>query len=201
VADVIISTGSDSLPVGSMGHKASGWWGMLCVIATEASVFIYLLFSYFYFAIEFHQGWVPDGPPSLALALPNTAVLIASSLTLWWGERSMRRGEPRRALMAILATIALGAMFVGVQLAEWHNKTFSLTSHPYGSVYFTTTGFHMVHVVVGLIVLAALAMWTWLGYFDRVRHAPVSIGALYWHFVDAVWVAVFFTFYVTPYLS
>ena len=59
----------------------------------------------------------------------------------------------------------------------------------------------MAHVVVGLLVLLVLLLWSALGYFDRERHAPVAIGAIYWHFVDAVWLTVFFTFYITPYLS
>ena len=95
----------------------------------------------------------------------------------------------------------MGAVFVGVQGLEWHNKPYGFDSHPYASLYFTITGFHMAHVVAGLLVLLALAVWTALGYFDRTRHAVVSIGALYWHFVDAVWIAVFLSLYVTPYLA
>ena len=59
----------------------------------------------------------------------------------------------------------------------------------------------MAHVAVGVLGLAILAIWSALGYFDRARHAPVSIGAIYWNFVDAVWLTVFFTFYLTPYLG
>ena len=66
---------------------------------------------------------------------------------------------------------------------------------------FVTTGFHMAHVVVGDLMLAAVLLWSLLGFFDRKRHAPVSIAAVYWHFVDLVWLTVFFTFYVTPYLG
>jgi heme/copper-type cytochrome/quinol oxidase subunit 3 len=59
----------------------------------------------------------------------------------------------------------------------------------------------MAHVAIGLLVLAALFVWSLLGYFDIGRHAPVSIGAVYWHFVDAVWLTLFFTFYITPRLG
>jgi cytochrome c oxidase subunit III len=55
--------------------------------------------------------------------------------------------------------------------------------------------------VVGVCVLWALFLWSALGYFNRVRYAHIHIGALYWHFVDVVWIFVFFTFYVTPYLG
>ncbi len=189
------------LLVGPVGRNASGWWGMACGIATEAAVFIYLLFTYYYLAIQLHAHWPPNGAPSLKLALPNTLVLVASSGTFAWAEQRAKSGDATRALFGFLATLALGTTFVGVQLLEWHNKAFTISSHPYGSIYFTLTGFHMAHVIVGLLVVATLALWTWQRAFDVRRTAPIAIGGLYWHFVDVVWIAVFLTLYVTPYLT
>lgn len=197
MADTVIAPAAD-LPIGPMGHRALGWWGMLCVIATEGAVFVYLLFSYAYLALQPHAAWLPEGPPSLTLALPNTAVLVASSFVVAWGERRIRAGATRHAWLALLGTIGLGIVFVAVQLVEWHDKTFGIATSSYGSLYFTITGFHMAHVVAGLLMLAALALWTRLGLFDSRRNAPIAIGAIYWHFVDVVWLAVFFTFYLSP---
>jgi cytochrome c oxidase subunit 3 len=59
----------------------------------------------------------------------------------------------------------------------------------------------MAHVVVGLLLLAAMLLWSLLGYFSRGRHAAVTIGALYWHFVDAVWLFLFVSLYLSPYLA
>jgi heme/copper-type cytochrome/quinol oxidase subunit 3 len=92
-------------------------------------------------------------------------------------------------------------IFVGIQVLEWKAKSFSLNSSAYGSLFFTITGFHMAHVIVGLLLLLPLTLWSTLGYFGPLRSAPISIGAVYWHFVDAVWLAVFFTLYITPYLG
>jgi heme/copper-type cytochrome/quinol oxidase subunit 3 len=92
-------------------------------------------------------------------------------------------------------------MFVGIQLMEWHGRPFSLSSSAYGSLFFTITGFHMAHVILGLLLLLPLTIWSGLGSFGPRRSAPVSIGAIYWHFVDAVWLVVFFTIYITPYLG
>jgi heme/copper-type cytochrome/quinol oxidase subunit 3 len=181
-------------------HIRSGWFGMWWLVATEGALFGYLLFSYFYSLLQADGPWPPEGPPSLALALPNTFVLLASSVAVWIGERGLGRNRSMQALCGLLAAFVLGAVFVAVQLVEWSNKPFSLSSHLYGSFYFTITGFHMAHVFVGLLVLAALAFWTFRGRFDRGRREPVAIGALYWHFVDAVWLAVFTTFYVVPLL-
>ena len=187
------------LPLGTIGVHASGWWGMWCVIATEAALFAYLLMTYLYLDLQARSPWPPGGPPSLMLALPNTFILLASSLAVWLGESGLRAGSRMRALIGLLCGAGLGMAFVGIQLLEWKRKTFSFESELYGSAYFTVTGFHMAHVVVGILVLLVLALWSGLGYFDQVRHGPVSIGSVYWHFVDVVWLFVFATLYLAPY--
>jgi len=189
------------LPVGSEGRHASGWWGMLALVVTEAALFAYLLFSYFYVASQAHAPWPPDGMPSLLVAVPNTIILIMGSFTVRYGERGIQRDDRGRLMKGLLITLILGFIFLGLQGLEWHNKTFSMTSGIYGSLYFTITGFHMVHVLVGLVMIAVLALWTSFDYFGARRHAAVSIGAIYWHFVTVVWLAVFATFYIAPYLG
>jgi cytochrome c oxidase subunit III len=189
------------LPVGSAGRKSSGWFGMMTLIATEASLFVYLLFSYYYFVIWSDGAFLPKDLPKFELSGPDTIILLLSSVAVWWGEKGARNGSWRRLSLGLLGGIVLGAVFVSVQLVEWSNKPYHFNSSPYSSLYFTITGFHLAHVVVGMLVLLVLLVWSMLGYFDSKRHAPVAIGAVYWHFVDAVWLAVFFTIYVTPYLG
>lgn len=189
------------LPVGSIGHHANGWWGALTLIATEAALFAYLLFSYFYVAVQNGRDWLPAELPGFKLAGPNTVVLIASSVLVWRGERAIKRGAAESASLWIAAGALLGAIFVGVQVVEWSDKKFGIATSSYGSLYFTITGFHMLHVIVGVAILLALALWSALGYFDSRRNAAISAGAIYWHFVDAVWLAIFTSLYVTPHLG
>jgi cytochrome c oxidase subunit 3 len=199
MADAVAQT--DRLPVGSIDRRASGWWGMLTVIMTEGSLFAFLLFSYYYFAVQYGRQFLPDELPKFRLSLPNTIILLLSSGAVWWAERAAKRGARSQLILGLLIGFVLGAAFVGVQYLEWSDKPFTLASSSYASLYFTITGFHMAHVIAGLIVIAALLVWSWLGYFDTERNAPVSIGAVYWHFVDAVWLTLFFTFYITPRLG
>jgi cytochrome c oxidase subunit 3 len=187
------------LPVGA-GRKSFGWWGMMTVIMTEASLFAYLLFSYYYFAAQYGPDWIPE-PPKFGLSGPNTAILLLSSVFVWWGEQSAKRGAQARLSAGLAMGLVLGILFVAIQIFEWREKPFNLSSTSYGSSFFVTTGFHMAHVVVGNLMLALVLLWSLLGYFDKERHAPVSIAAVYWHFVDLVWLTIFFTFYVTPYLG
>ena len=187
------------LPVGSKGHTASGWWGMWMTILTEGSLFAYLLFSYAYLGMQSHGGWVPE-LPKLQIALPNTVLLLASSLVLYWGESGIKKGKKGRLIAALALTFLMGVAFAGLQGLEWHNKKYGPDADAYASSYFMTTGFHMAHVIGGLLMIAALLLWAAMGKFNAQRHAAVSIGAMYWHFVDVVWLAVFATFYLSPYL-
>jgi heme/copper-type cytochrome/quinol oxidase subunit 3 len=186
-------------------HIASGWYGMWWLVVTEGALFAYLLFSYIYSLLQVGESWPPDGPPSLKLALPNTFILIASSVVIWFGERAGRRGRKGLEIGLLVLTILLGTVFVGIQLKEWSDKTFSYDTHLYGSFYFTVTGFHMAHVVAGILGLTVLALWLAfgkrqaLGPGKELHQRPLSIGSIYWHFVDVVWLAVFTTFYLEPY--
>ena len=189
-----------SLTVGAKGHGSSGWWGMMMLIITEASLFAYLLFSYYYTDAQFGHEWLPKDLPSYRLAGPNTLILIASSVAAWFGERGIKHGSRMQLIAGLLVAIVLGAAFAAIQYYEWQSKPFTLATNSYASLYFVTTGFHMAHVIGGLLILAALLLWSALGYFAERRHVAVSIGIVYWHFVDAVWLAVFFTYYVTPHL-
>ena len=195
------TTAQRTLPVGSIGHLASGWWGMLMLIATEVTLFAYPLFSYFYLASHAPPPWPPGGPPSLTLAIPGTIVLIAGSVTMWWGERGIERGRRGQLTAGLVLSLLLGLAFIVLEGMEWAAKPYTLNTSVYSSLYFTITGFHLAHVAVGLLILAVLLVWNLFGYFDEKRHSAVSIGVIYWHFVTAVWFAVFFTFYISPRLG
>jgi heme/copper-type cytochrome/quinol oxidase subunit 3 len=189
------------LPVGSVGEHGSGAFGVWCLVATEGALFAYLLFSYFYCALQHIGPWPPDAKPAITLPLLNTVVLLASSVAVWYGQRGIRRGSRRQLVVGLLASIVLGVLFVAIQIIEWGHKPFSIISSLYGSFFFTITGFHMAHVVVGLLMLLAMLAWSLLGYFDAERHSPIAVGAIYWHFVDGVWLAVFASLYLSPYLG
>lgn len=197
MSDSVVS--NQALPVGSAGKLSSGWWGMKTLILTEASLFSYLIFSYFYMASHTPEHWPPEGMPKIGIGALNTAVLLLSSVFVWWCERLVRQRRLKMAVASMAFGIVLGLVFVGIQLMEWHDHPYSITTHLYGSLYFTLTGFHVVHVLVGLVILILLMIWTALGYFDERRSAALKIGGLYWHFVDVVWLFVFFTLYVTPF--
>jgi cytochrome c oxidase subunit III len=201
MAEIVTAVSPVRLPVGPVGRRGLGWWGVGALVTSEAALFSYLLFSYYYTGATAPHGWVLEPHPSLKLALPNTILLLASSVVAWWGERGVLTGVRSRALVGFGLAFLMGWAFAIVQGFEWYLKPFHLGTSSYSSLYFVTTGFHMAHVAVGVLVLAAIFLWTALDYFSPRRRLSVSAGVLYWHFVDIVWLFLFTTFYITPYLG
>lgn len=197
----IVSIPARDLPVGSVKPHAFGWWGMIAGIVTETSLFAYLLFGYFYFAVQPHGEAWPAEMPKFSLSAPNTLILLISSVAVWLGERGAQEGARGKQVAGLGLGFVLGTIFLAIQVFEWKSKTFTINSGPYGSLFYVITGFHMAHVVLGLLLLLPLTLWSALGYFGPQRSAPVSIGVIYWHFVDGVWLVVFFSLYITPYLG
>jgi cytochrome c oxidase subunit 3 len=191
------------LPVGAMDTRASGWWAMIFTIFTEGSLFAYLLFSYYYLAVQPHvPGTFPEGGPQpLLIAAANTAILLASSAAVGWAQLCIEHDNKWRLVAGLGIGAALGIVFLAIQCLEWSGQSFGLSSTPYSSLYYLITGFHMAHVMAGVMMLLALTFWSGQGHFNSRRFAHIHIGALYWHFVDAVWILVFFTFYITPLLG
>jgi heme/copper-type cytochrome/quinol oxidase subunit 3 len=200
MGEVAISAPQE-LPVGPIGRHGIGYWGVGMLVVSEGCLFAYLLFAYYYTGASAQPGWVLEARPSLKLALPNTVLLLASSFVAWIGERGILDRQRAKALLGFGGAFVMGAVFAAVQWGEWADKPFGLGASSYASLYFVTTGFHMAHVIIGLGVLAALFAWTALDYFSPRRRLTIAAGVLYWHFVDAVWLFVFFTYYLTPYLG
>src|SRR5438270_10844507 len=82
---------SDPLPVGSLGRRAGGWYGMLAVIMTEGALFAYLWFSYSYFAVQYGREFLPPELPKFLLSLPYMVILLASSVAAWFAERGLHQ--------------------------------------------------------------------------------------------------------------
>jgi cytochrome c oxidase subunit 3 len=189
------------LPVGPTVSLGVGIWGMWTLIATEAALFAYLLFSYFYLGAQGSPGWLLDPEPSLKFALPSTVIALVSCALTWWGVRGVLSGRRSQALLAFIAALLLGIAFVGLEVLDWQAKPFQLGTSSYASIYFVTMGLDLLHWLVGIGILFFLILWTSLGYFSPRRSIVVTASALYWYFVTVIWLAIFVTFYISPYLG
>lgn len=188
-----------SLPVDA---SASSGWGIILLIGTEAVLFACLAAAYF-FLRSHAPTWPPNGVklPELLLPAINTVLLVSSSLTMIWAERGVKRGRPGQLRLGLIFTFILGAVFLGVQLFEYSRAEFAPSDNVYSSLFFALTGLHTFHVLVGVLAILSVLVWAFAGYFTERRHKAVHNVALYWHFVDAVWLILIIpTIYLSPYL-
>ena len=172
--------------------------GMYCLIAAEAAIF-----SIFVVAYLFYVGKSISGPlPKDVLHAPifYTICLLSSSLTVHTAVRRVKSGEMGSFAPWWLATIVLGGTFLFGTAREWAHmildEGLTLNTNLFGTTYYSLVGLHAFHVTVGLLALLTVASFYFAAEL-RPEHADrVEILAMYWHFVDAVWVIVFIVVYV-----
>jgi cytochrome c oxidase subunit 3/cytochrome o ubiquinol oxidase subunit 3 len=171
--------------------------GMSCFIVAESAMFAIFVVAYL-----FSLGKSTSGPtPREALSLPvlNTVFLLSSSGTIAWAVRALRRGRLVPFAVAWSATVALGVLFLVGTGREWRQLlAIGLTpaTNLFGTTYYSLVGLHATHVTVGLILLTTVLILTLLGKLHARDAERVDVLALYWHFVDCVWIVVFSVVYV-----
>lgn len=179
-----------------------GLYAMYTVVATECSLFVCLFASYYYLGNDKNR-WAIDRPPQLHFALILLALLLASSGVLRWGELQVARARYKSARVAISVTVAMGLVFLFLQVLEYqeHWKTLTPWSDSYGSIFYVITTFHAAHVLVGVLLLAYVALLPRYGPSITPPYRPYQTVAIYWHFVDLVWIFVVALLYVLPNLQ
>jgi heme/copper-type cytochrome/quinol oxidase subunit 3 len=193
----------ETLPATTGGPRSFSWWGMVWLILTESALFATLILSYFYLRFRSSPSWPPGGieDPSLGLPLVMSAILWSSSVPVHLADRGIRRGSQGALRWGLAAGWVLGVTFIALQLAVEYPellREFTPRTNSYGSLFFTITGFHALHVVIGLVMSGWVQARAWRGAFDRYRHVSVQNFAMYWHFVDTVWLFVLLSLYVSP---
>jgi heme/copper-type cytochrome/quinol oxidase subunit 3 len=180
-----------------------GTWAMGLFILTEAMLFLMLFFSYYYLG-HAAPKWPPE-PPKLRLPLIMLVLLVSSSVVLTFGERAARVHQFGRARLFVVATGMLGLMFLGLQAVEYADHLTHLrpSTNAYGSIFYTITSVHAVHVMLGLLMLGYVLVLPvqHMGAATRPPHHALKNAALYWHFVDVVWVLIVALLYVMPNLG
>jgi cytochrome c oxidase subunit III len=168
-------------------------------LASELMFFAGLFASYFTIrAADTPRSW-PGTVIKLSTGrdLGFTALLVASSFTMQYSVHALARREDRRAAARwIAATLVLGTAFLANQLVEWGEVPFSPSTSAYGSLFFIMTGFHGLHVLLGLVAMIGLLIrMATGGSSDRGVEPVAEVITYYWHFVDVVWIGLFVTLF------
>ena len=170
--------------------------GVIVWLASELMFFAGLFAAWFTLRAG-NEVWPPD---DVELAVARTAgatvVLLASSLTMHGAVSAAERGDRRGAVRWLAVTGGLGALFLVNLGLEYAELPFGMSTDAYGSIFYLMTGFHGLHLLGGILFMAAVAAAI-AGPTSRTPVAPtVEVCAYYWHFVDVVWVAMFATIYL-----
>ncbi len=178
--------------------------GIWVFLATEV-----LFFGGMFLAYTFYRASYPEAfaEASRAMSIPlggiNTAVLLTSSLTMALAVHSAQQGKRRRLILFLVATMILGLAFLGIKAIEYTRKfeehlvpgvDFQFAgpdaqhAQIYFILYFLLTGFHALHLIIGVAVLSVISFFAARGSYSGHYYAPVEVSGLYWHFVDIVWI-------------
>jgi cytochrome c oxidase subunit 3 len=171
--------------------------GVVVWLASEVMFFAGLFAAWFVLKAANEPAWPPPGedlePWRMAIF---TAVLISSSFTVHLAVVAAEHGRSRATLRWLVVTVALGASFLVNEAVEWYQLPFGFDASAFSSIFFLLTGFHGAHVFGGLVLMTVVA-WVVLSPGSRVPMGQsVRVTSYYWHFVDVVWVVLFFTVYV-----
>ena len=192
----------------SLGQqKEAATLGMWVFLVTEV-----LFFGGMFATYAIYRAWYPAAFAAasheldVTLGTINTVVLITSSLTMALAVHGAQLGQRKVVLLFLMATMLLGAAFLGFKSVEYYHKV--VEHHVPGpgfqferehlqhaqlffSLYFLMTGLHALHMVIGIGLLGVISYLAWRGRFGAEYYNPVEVTGLYWHFVDIIWIFLF----------
>ena len=170
-------------------------------LISEAAIFGGLFAHYFYTRTHM-EFWPPAGTPEIDTHFTAIATLILmfSSFTCEVALKSIERGKKFNTKSFLLLTVVLGLVFLGFQGFEWgillNQYAFTVETNIYGTMFYMMTGFHGLHVAIGIVFLILAYGRLELGQMNEQRHFSVIAASWYWHFVDVIWVLLFFSLYL-----
>lgn len=177
-------------------------WGIILFIVSEIFFFVSFFWAFF------HRSLTPTGelgaiwPPIIITSfnpfqvpLLNTAVLLASGVTVTWAHHSLIEANKKEALLALSITVSLGIYFTALQIFEYIEASFCIADSVYGSTFFIATGFHGFHVLIGTSFLLVCLLRHKKAQYSAQHHFGFEAAAWYWHFVDVVWLFLYVSIY------
>ncbi|MET0664528.1 MAG: cytochrome c oxidase subunit 3 [Acidimicrobiales bacterium] len=173
--------------------------GMWVFLSSECLLFGGLISTYLLLHDRSVEGPTPQDVYDIPFTSVSSFVLLMSSLTMVLAVAALTRGDMRRNRLWLLTTALLGTIFIGGQVYEFTtfvHEGLGFTTNIFGSAFYTLTGFHGVHVTVGILMLLSLVGLSLRGTLSQERAETVEIIGLYWHFVDIIWIVIFTVVYL-----
>ena len=196
--DVMLPPPSRAAGAGVYNEKL----GMWIFLGSEVMFFTALIGTYVILRFAHPDAWTghpKQTPLNIPVTAVNTFLLICSSVTMVKAFAAAQDGLQRQLRLWLLATVLIGATFVGVQVYEYTHlieKGFVPSQGLFGSTFYTMTGFHGFHVTMGVLCMIYVTTKAFRGKYTQADHRGVEVIGLYWHFVDLVWIILFTIVYL-----
>ncbi len=172
--------------------------GMFSLIAGETAIFTIFIVAYLYYIGKSLSGPTPQ--QVLQVPIFNTLCLLSSSLTIHLAVRALRRGRIAAFNLFWFLTLTLGAIFLIGTGREWYRLIYreglTISTNLFGTTYYSLVGLHAFHVSAGLLGLLTVMVLSLAARVNQQHAERLDVFSLYWHFVDAVWIAVFTVVYI-----
>nr|YP_009107403.1 cytochrome c oxidase subunit III [Eudontomyzon morii]YP_009107416.1 cytochrome c oxidase subunit III [Lethenteron appendix]AGZ13040.1 cytochrome c oxidase subunit III [Lethenteron camtschaticum]AIR11961.1 cytochrome c oxidase subunit III [Lethenteron camtschaticum]AIR11974.1 cytochrome c oxidase subunit III [Lethenteron camtschaticum]AIU40999.1 cytochrome c oxidase subunit 3 [Eudontomyzon morii]AIU41012.1 cytochrome c oxidase subunit 3 [Lethenteron appendix] len=177
-------------------------YGMILFIISEVCFFAGFFWAFYHASLaptlELGLTWPPTGINPLnpfEVPLLNTAVLLASGVSVTWAHHSITEKNRTETTQALALTVLLGLYFTALQVMEYYETPFTMADSVYGSTFFVATGFHGLHVIIGSLFLLTCLVRHLQYHFTSKHHFGFEAAAWYWHFVDVVWLFLYISIY------
>lgn len=179
-------------------HPDYRMFGVFVFLVSDSMTFLGL-FAAFLIYRAIMPAWPPEGTPELELLVPiiNTSILVASSFVMHRGQEALKKNDLAGLQFWFGLTAAMGLAFLAGQGYEYFHAEFGLTTNLFTSCFFALTGFHGLHVTVGvLLILSVLWRSREPDHYSSTSHFGVEAAEIYWHFVDVIWLVLFVLVYL-----
>lgn len=193
--------GYDATALTRLSHSRGApiWWGIIGLILIELSVVSAFSISYFYLQMM-NDTWPPLGlaPENLTIPTITLTLMLSSCVTMYLAGRAIDKDKVRRFVVYTFTSVALAGTVLLLRWQQFDEFDVRWDEHVYGSLLWTISGFHFIHVVsaaIGTAVIGGLGM---LGFFTRERQLGVVVDTLYWNFVAIAWIPFYFVLYWVP---
>lgn len=181
------------------GRNAPIWWGIIGLILIELSVVSAFTVTYLYLYMQ-HPQWPPNdlAPPPLMIPSWSMCLMLFSCVTMYLAGKSIEKNQPKKFVIHTFASVTMALLVLLIRWFQFDNFSMSWDEHVYGSLLWTISGFHFIHIVSAAIGTGAIGFFGIAGFYTKQRQIGVVVDTMYWNFVALAWLPFYFVLYFFP---
>ena len=181
------------------GHNAPIWWGIIGLILIELSVVSAFTVTYLYLYMQ-HPQWPPNDIPAPPLLIPTWSMILMllSCVTMYLAGKAVEKNQAKHFVVYTFASVVMACSVLWIRWLQFDNFEMRWDQHVYGSLLWTISGFHFIHIVSAAIGTAAIGLFGMAGFYTRQRQIGVVVDTMYWNFVAFAWLPFYLVLYFFP---